>query len=80
MDNRVIVLFGGPMPASILAFQRGVLRWHARLVAACDRPLASTRTILASSLVVETRERPGSSGTKQEWCAPPDSNGRPTDS
>ena len=27
------VLFGLPMPRSILAFQRGVLRWQARLVA-----------------------------------------------
>jgi len=29
----VIVLFGSPMPDAILAFQRGVLRWQARLVA-----------------------------------------------
>jgi len=29
----VIVLLGGAMPASILAYQRGVLRWQARLVA-----------------------------------------------
>lgn len=28
-----LVLLGGPMPASILAFQRGVLRWQARLLA-----------------------------------------------
>jgi len=28
-----LVLLGGPMPSSILAFQRGVLRWQARLVA-----------------------------------------------
>jgi hypothetical protein len=28
-----LVLLGGPMPAPILAFQRGVLRWQARLVA-----------------------------------------------
>jgi hypothetical protein len=29
----LVVLVGGPMPASILAFQRGVLTWQARLVA-----------------------------------------------
>ena len=29
----VIILLGGPMPQSILAFQRGRLRWEARLVA-----------------------------------------------
>ena len=29
----IIVLLGGPMPQSILAYQRGVLRWQARLVA-----------------------------------------------
>jgi uncharacterized protein DUF4389 len=29
----VVVLFGAPMPDAILAFQRGVLRWQARLVA-----------------------------------------------
>lgn len=29
----VIVLVGGPMPRSILAFQRAALRWQARLVA-----------------------------------------------
>ncbi len=29
----VIVLVGGPMPSSIAKFQRGVLRWSARLVA-----------------------------------------------
>lgn len=29
----VIVLVGGPMPAAIAKFQRGVLRWSARLVA-----------------------------------------------
>src|SRR5262245_45276297 len=29
----LIVLFGGTMPSSILAFQRGVVRWQARLVA-----------------------------------------------
>ena len=29
----VFVLVGAPMPPSILAFQRGVLRWQARLVA-----------------------------------------------
>jgi hypothetical protein len=28
-----LVLLGGPMPRSILAFQRGVLRWQGRLVA-----------------------------------------------
>ena len=29
----VFVLVGAPMPASILAYQRGVLRWQARLLA-----------------------------------------------
>jgi hypothetical protein len=28
-----LILLGGPMPASILAFQRGVLRWQVRLLA-----------------------------------------------
>jgi hypothetical protein len=31
--SAVLVLFGSPLPESILGFQRGVLRWNARLVA-----------------------------------------------
>lgn len=31
--SAVVVLFGGDVPVSLLAYQRGFLRWHARLIA-----------------------------------------------